>query len=161
VAAVAGVAGALGWQLWHAYGEATRLVAQADPHGGDVMAAVLAGEDRSRMAWLAGIMVAAAMLLLVLAVVATHRIAGPAHAIATMCRAVADGSLEPPRRLRRGDHLKKLAEEMGLMVDALRAREEEERAWLVEAVQTIRGDPDRARAIVEELATEKARRLGR
>jgi len=161
VSAVAAVASALAWQLWRAYGEASRLVAQADPQASDAMAAVLSSEDRSRMAWIGGIMALVAVALLVMAVVATHRIAGPAHAIAGMCRTVADGSLEVPRRLRRGDHLTKLADEVGLMVDALRAREEEERVWLVEAAQAMKDEPVRAKAIVEEIATEKARRLRR
>jgi hypothetical protein len=46
------------------------------------------------------------------------------------------------------------------MVEALRAREEEERTRLAEAAQMMADSPEQARAIVEQLAAEKARRLG-
>jgi hypothetical protein len=62
--------------------------------------------------------------------------------------------------LRRGDLLIGLADEMGAMVEALRAREEEERTRLAEAAQMMADSPEQARAIVEQLAAEKARRLG-
>ncbi len=151
---------ALGWQIWRAYREASVLVALGDPRADEVVSAMLRGEDRARMLWTACILAAVVLSLLGLAVVITHRIAGPALVIARACRCVANGDLVRQRPLRRGDLLIGLADEMGAMVEALRAREEEERTRLAEAAQVMADSPEQARAIVEQLAAEKARRLG-
>ena len=162
VAVAAALSLALGWQLWRAYAEASKLVALGDPRSDEVIAAMLHAEDRARMAWMAGILAAVLLSLLLLAVVVTHRIAGPARAIALSCRAVADGSLAPPRPLRRGDHLVGLAEEVEAMVEALRAREVDERDRLDRAGRALtdaRAGAAEARAILEQLVDEKSRRL--
>ncbi len=160
VAVAAALSLALGWQMWRAYTEASKLVALGDPRADEVVSGMLRGEDRARMLWTAVILATVVVCLLALAVIVTHRIAGPALVIARACRRVADGVLVRQRPLRRGDLLVGLAEEMGAMVDALRAREEEERARLAEAAQVMARSPEQARAIVEQLAAEKARRLG-
>jgi hypothetical protein len=161
---LAGVAAALslalGWQVWRAYAEASKLVALGDPRSDEVVSAMLHVEDRARMLWMAAILACVVLCLLVLAVVVTHRIAGPALVVARSCRAVADGSLAPPRPLRHRDLLVGLADEVGAMVDALRAREEDERARLAQAAAVLSRSPEQAKAIVEALAAEKARRLG-
>ncbi len=100
------------------------MVALGDPRSDDTIAAMLGAEDRTRMLWMAGILAGVLLCLLVLAVVVTHRIAGPSRVIGQACRAVGAGSLARPRALRRGDLLVGLADEVGAMVDALRAREE-------------------------------------
>jgi hypothetical protein len=146
---------ALGWTVWRAYAEASKLVALGDPRSDEVVAALLRSEDRIRMLWMAGILAGVVVCLLGLAVVVTHRIAGPALALARTCRSVGEGSLARPRPLRRGDLLVGLADEVGGMVDALRAREEAERAELEAAAQ----DPQRAREVAARLAEEKRRRL--
>ncbi len=160
VAAASALSLALGWQIWRAYREASVLVALGDPRADEVVSAMLRGEDRARMLWTACILTAVVLCLLGLAVVITHRIAGPALVIARACRRVANGELVRQRPLRRGDLLVGLADEMGAMVEALRAREEEERTRLAEVAQVMVASPEQARAIVEQLAAEKARRLG-
>jgi hypothetical protein len=160
VAVAAGLSLALGWQIWRAYSEASKLVALGDPRSDEVVAAMLRADDRARMLWTAGILMAVLACLLGLAVVVTHRIAGPALVIARICRSVASGALGRARPLRRGDLLVGLADEMGAMVDALRAREEDERERLAQAAQVAARSPEQARAILEQLVAEKARRLG-
>jgi hypothetical protein len=161
VATVTALSIALGWHVWRGYAEASKLVSLGDSRSDEVIAAMLASEDKVRMLWLAGILVGVVLCLLALAVMITHRIAGPAFAMARACRAVAGGSLARPRLLRRGDLLAGLANEMGAMVEALHAREDEERAALEEAARALAGPgaPARAVEIVRRLAADKARRL--
>ncbi|GEJ56269.1 hypothetical protein [Anaeromyxobacter diazotrophicus] len=147
---------ALGWQVWRAYREASRLVALTDPRADEVVAALLRAEDRRRIALLAAVLAVVIVALGVAAVVGAHRIAGPAFALGRSCRAVAAGVLPRPRPLRRGDLLGGLGADVAAMLEALRAREEEERALLAEAAAA---PPERAREIAAGLAARKARRL--
>jgi len=159
--AAAALSIALGWHIWRGYAEASKLVALGDPRSDEVIAAMLQAEDRARMLWLAATLAGVVIALLAFAIVVTHRIAGPALALARTCRAVGAVGVARPRPLRRGDHLVALADELGAMVEALRRREEEERAALEEAARALeaRGEPSRAAEIVARLAAEKARRL--
>jgi hypothetical protein len=162
VAVAAALSLALGWQLWRAYAEASKVVALGDPRSDDAIAAMLRADDRTRMLWTAGVLAGVLLCLLAIAVVVTHRIAGPARAIGGACRAIGAGTLVPPRPLRRGDLLVGLADEVGAMALALREREAEERAALEQAAVALAGAPPdaaKARDIVERLAAEKARRL--
>jgi len=156
----AGLSLALGWQVWRAYSEASKLVALGDPRSDEVVVAMLRAHDRARMLWAAGVLAAVVVCLVGLAVVVTHRIAGPALVLARVCRGVAAGSLARSRPLRKGDLLVGLADEMGGMVDALRAREEDEWERLARAAQVMVRSPEEGRAILEQVVAEKARRLG-
>ena len=147
---------ALGWQVWRAYREASRLVALSDPRAEAVVAALLRAEDRRRIALLAAVLAVVIVALGVATVVASHRIAGPAYALGRSCRAVAAGVLPRPRPLRRRDLLGGLGADVSAMLEVLRAREEEERALLEEAAAAA---PERAREIAAALANRKARRL--
>jgi hypothetical protein len=158
--------GALGWLLWNAYSETSRVVALGDPELAGPLGAILAREDQVRMMWLAGALVLLLVILLAAAVVVTHRVAGPAFVLGRTCREIAKGSLVPPRAMRSGDLLQDLAEDVSAMVQALRAREERERALVAAAATRLRahaGDADeRARALdeLEGLVADKAQRLG-
>jgi hypothetical protein len=162
---LAAVAGALslvlGVLLWRAYREASQLVALGDPRADEVVAAMLAREDRVRLLWMGAILAAVVLVLLALGVMVTHRVAGPALALARMCRAVGGGSLARPRSVRRGDLLGGLASDLGAMVDALRAREEEERTHLMEAIRMLgeEGGAPRARTLLSTVAAAKAARI--
>lgn len=156
----------LGWLLWSAYRETSRVVALGDPAGGAPLAQALAAEDRGRIALVAVGLVAALVGLLVAAVMVTHRIAGPALVLRRTCRDVAEGRLAPARPLRARDLLVDLAADVGDMVEALRARERRERDELARAAACLRdpASPPAARAAalaaVETLAAEKDTRLG-
>ena len=164
VAVAAAISVGLGYLLWSAYRESSRLVSLGDPRVDDALAATLAQEDRARMVWLAAGLVVIVLCLLVFAIVVTHRVAGPAVALSKTCHRVAQGDLSRPRSLRRRDLLVDLADEMALMVEGLREREENERAVLAEVAVALRrsgaGDPAHdAAARLEQLAGEKTARL--
>ena len=154
-----GLSVALGWQVWRAYSEASALVVLGDPRSDEVVAAMLRAHDRTRMLWTAVVLAGVVVCLLGLAVVVTHRIAGPALVLARACREVAAGTLARPRPLRKTDLLVGLADELAAMVDALRAREEDERERIALAARSIAAAPEQTRAILEQIAAEKAHRL--
>src|SRR5947209_20283747 len=72
----------LGLLLWRAYQETSRVIALSDPDAGDSIARALATEDRSRVVTIAVVLGAVLVCLLGSALVISHRIAGPAFAIA-------------------------------------------------------------------------------
>jgi len=156
----------LGWLLWNAYRETSQVLELSDPSVGAALGAALAQEDRFRILAVAVALVAVLCCLLAAAVVVTHRIAGPAYAIARTCRRVAEGDLGEPPPLRSRDLLVELRDEVHAMVRELRSREQRERDLIAAAAGVLR-DPlstaaarqDLARQI-EALAAEKARRLG-
>lgn len=155
----------LGWLLWSAYRETSRVIALGEPDVGDSIAQALASEDRWRMFLIAAALSAVLISLLLASVVITHRIAGPAFVIARTCRQVADGDLTPPRPLRNHDLLVDLADDVATMVDALRERDDRERERVLRAAATLR-DPSvstsAAAAALEDLeriASEKEARL--
>jgi hypothetical protein len=165
VAAATALSIGLGWLLWRAYRETSRVIALGDPDAGASIAQALAQEDRGRIVLVAVALAAVLVCLLGAAVVVTHRIAGPAFAIGRTCRLVAEGSLPWPRPLRSRDLLVDLAEDVEEMVEALRAREAREAELVAAAAATLR-DPaatPAARATAAEallrLASEKEARL--
>lgn len=152
----------LGWQLWGAFREANRLLALGDSGADEAIAALVAREDRTRMLWLGGAFGGLTVCLLGFGLVVTHRVAGPALVIARTCRQVGEGKLRRPRPLRQGDLLVSLSRDVAGMVDAVRAREEAERAALAEAAAQLARGPEgagRAQAVIERLVAEKAERL--
>ncbi len=157
---------ALGWLLWNAYAETSRVVALADPDVSESLASLLAREDRDRMIWLAVALAGVLVCLLPAAVVVTHRIAGPAFVIGRTCRHVGEGMLEKPRPLRSHDLLTDLASDVAEMVEALRDREQAETRIVLDATASLR-NPDATAAeraaaadALDRLAREKSKRLG-
>jgi methyl-accepting chemotaxis protein len=165
VAAATALSLGLGYLLWSAYRETSRVIALADPEVGDSIAAALANEDRSRIVLVAIALTLVLSCLLAAAVVITHRIAGPAFAIRRTCRQVSEGNLARPRPLRDHDLLVDLADAVATMVDALRDREGRERDAVQRAAATLRdpaAGPDAraaAAAELEDVAAEKEARL--
>ena len=160
----AAIAAGLGWLLWNAYSESSRLVALGDPRVDDALASALAHEDRHRMAWLAVALVVVVLFLAFFAVVITHRVAGPALFLARVCRGVGEGKLARPRPLRRHDLLVDLADEVTLMIEMLREKEVQEEEALKAATARLRhpGATPAEREVaevLERLAGEKSRRI--
>ena len=155
----------LGWQLWQAWQETSRVIALGAPDAAEPLAGALAAEDQGRILLVAAALAGVLLCLLAAAVVITHRIAGPAFAIARTCRQVGEGRLARPRPLRSGDLLVELSGDVAAMVDALRDREEREREVALAAARALRdagsGPGVRAEAAkaLELLAEEKGRRL--
>jgi hypothetical protein len=155
----------LGWLLWHAWRETSQIITLGAADAGEPLAQALAREDSGRMVVVAAALAGVLLCLLVAAVVVTHKIAGPAFAIARTCRQVGEGRLTRPRPLRTGDLLTDLAEDVAGMVEALRAREAADRATALAAAALLR-QPDatpaaRAAAAeaLERLAQDKEERL--
>jgi hypothetical protein len=165
LAVAAAISVVLGWVLWRSYAETSRVVALADPDVAESLAAAFASEDRARMVWLAAALAVVLVCLLGFAVVMTHRIAGPAFAIARTCRQVGEGIYERPRALRERDMLVELADEAAHMVEAVRLREEQERDALLATVRRLQepgaSPEDRQRGIeaLQQLVDEKTKRL--
>jgi hypothetical protein len=155
----------LGWLLWQAYQETSRVIALGAPDAVESLAGALANEDRGRMLMVAAALAGVLLCLLGAAVVITHRIAGPAFAIGRTCRQVAEGRLIHPRPLRSRDLLVELGEDVSAMVEALRARETAERTLALAAARALRdaaADPEArgaAAAALERMAGEKEARL--
>ena len=83
-----------------------------------------------------------ALLLLVLliglaGIVVTHRVAGPIYKMKLNLKAVADGHLNVPTPLRKGDELVDFFETYRAMVIALRSRQESEIEKLDGAIQAL------------------------
>jgi hypothetical protein len=155
----------LGWLLWRAYRETSRVIALTDPDAGDSIGLALANEDRVRIVVI-GVILAGVLLCLVgSAVVVSHRIAGPAFAIARTCRQVGEGNLTRPRPLRPRDLLVELGNDVAGMVERLRAREAQEREVALQALSALRDPAATAEARasaaegLERIAKEKGARL--
>jgi len=152
----------LGWMLYSAWRETSRVIALADPEYADSLAQALATEDRAQLVIVAAALAVILLFLLAAAIVITHRVAGPAFALGRTCRRVADGDLTMPRPLRQGDLLVDLAGDVMQMVEALRAREEAEAELVARGAAGLRAAGDGGLATeLEELAKEKGSRLGK
>jgi len=155
----------LGWLLFQAYQETSRVIALGDPDSGESIALALASEDRGRILLVAVALAGVLVCLLGASLVITHRIAGPAFAIGRTCREVAEGRLRRPRPLRSRDLLVELAHDVAGMVDALRERDTRERDLARAAAATLR-DPgagaaarEAAAQALDQLAAAKQARL--
>lgn len=155
----------LGWLIYQAWQETSRVIALGDPDAGESIALALASEDRGRIVLVAAALGGVLLCLLGAAVVITHRIAGPAFAIGRTCREVGEGRLRPPRPLRARDLLVDLAGDVAGMVEALRRREAAEAEVARQAAAVLRdpgADPaarEVAAAALERLAEAKQARL--
>ena len=155
----------LGWLLYQAYQETSRVIALGDPDAGEGLARALASEDRGRIVLVAVALGGVLLCLLGAAVVITHRIAGPAFAIGRTCREVGQGILRRPRPLRTRDLLVDLGHDVAGMVEALRVREAAELEVTRGAAGVLR-DPaagpearGAAAAALERLTADKQARL--
>lgn len=144
----------------------SKLVALDDPELDAAMQQVLAESDQKiqersrRMLFsLVGFLGLLVLLLTLVGIVATHKIAGPAYAMRRTLSAIADGQLPVVRALRKGDELRAVAEELHRMAGNLRSREEREVQLLSQALGG-EGLPEPARAALAGLLEEKKKRLG-
>lgn len=147
----------LGWLLWDAWRETSAVIALGAADAGEPLAQALAREDGGRLLVVAVALAGVLLCLLVAAVVVTHKIAGPAFAIARTCRQVGEGRLARPRPLRAGDLLTDLADDVAGMIDALREREASERAAALAAAAALK-DPT-ATPVARAAAAEALERL--
>ena len=112
-------------------------------------------EDARSTLWLA---LSAALLVVMLAAIAvrlTFHVAGPARAVSTMLKHLAEGDPDPVRHLRKGDQFRFLGEDMRRLNEALSRRREADAALMREAAQALEAGtgpaPDLARRLRERV----------
>jgi nitrogen fixation/metabolism regulation signal transduction histidine kinase len=106
-------------------------------------------QQRSMLASLIGGLSLMVMLIAILGVVVTHKVAGPIYKMRTLLRGVAAGKLSFKGRLRRGDELQEFFDDFVKMVDALRLRQAREVEELEAAMQIARAHGASAESIVK------------
>lgn len=94
----------------------------------------LEGQRRTMMYALFGLLTLLAVLMGVLGIVVTHRIAGPIFKMTRQIRTIRDGDWRVPAPLRKGDELAEFFGAFEDMVKAMRAQREHEIALLKEAI---------------------------
>lgn len=137
-----------------------RLEAELD----EAFAAQLAGADAELTALVIGGLVAFNLAIALVAVLVTHRMAGPAFVLRRYLHELGAGRLPEVRPLRSGDELVELADALRTAIRALEARARQELDVLdrAEGLLSAEGGPGAARVRQElaGLAAEKRALLG-
>jgi HAMP domain-containing protein len=153
VAISAVISAGLGYFLYQAHRESSRVASLDDPDLDGALRSVLLDEDRKVLFVLAGFLGGLVLCLGAVGIVATHKIAGPAYAMRRTMSAIADGKLPTVRALRKHDELQAVGNELKRMADNLREREETELKALKAALE---GSPAEQ---LKELIRQKEERL--
>jgi HAMP domain-containing protein len=147
----ASVCGAFGVAVWMAVRQAREaLAAEARP--------VLEGTETTILVLTVFMAVVMAAALALVALLVTHRVAGPMRVLVDQMRLLADGRYPRWRPLRAHDELRELFAEFHAAVDALRRRDHEELAGLEDV---LAAGPTSGSATLESLTTRKRARLDR
>jgi len=147
----ASVCGAFGVAVWMAVRQAREaLAAEARP--------VLEGTETTILVLTVFMAVVMAAALALVALLVTHRVAGPMRVLVDQMRLLADGHYPRWRPLRAHDELRELFAEFHAAVDALRRRDHEELAGLEDV---LAAGPTSGSATLESLTTRKRARLDR
>jgi nitrogen fixation/metabolism regulation signal transduction histidine kinase len=120
--------------------------------------AVLAGTETTILVLTVFMAVVMAAALSLVALLVTHRVAGPMRVLRGQMRVLADGRYPRWRPLRSHDELRELFAEFHAAVDALRRREHEELATLEDALAAGQGA---GTAALEHLTSRKRASLDR
>lgn len=157
-------------EVFEANRENSQLLVLDDPEMNQAMQAELAKADaaiaqRNQKLLLTLVLSLGGLVLLLtlLGIVATHKIAGPAYAMRRVMSQIADGRHPYLRKLRRGDELAAVAMELHRMANNLRQREEQELTTLREAgekLAEVEGVPAETLERLRAMAAEKEQRLG-
>jgi HAMP domain-containing protein len=147
--------------------ENSQLVAMDDPDIGQAMREEMEKDDVSidnkNKKFLFTLIASLGCLVLtltILGIVATHKIAGPAYAMRRIMSEIADGRYPFIRALRKGDELRKVAEELKRMADNLRLRDENEADQLEKALHELAHQQiESVKKILQETLDEKNQRL--
>ena len=128
--------------------------------------ATLLEQQRAMAMAIVGALAALVLLIVLVAVIATHKIAGPAYRLKRLMQQVGSGSgtLEGPSRLRKGDELQELFLEFSRMLERLhgmqggslealdalvdKARAASVPAEILEGMQSLRGGMAKARLVL-------------
>jgi HAMP domain-containing protein len=154
VAVSAVISAGLGYFLYKAHRESSRVASLDDPDLDGALRAALLDEDRKVLFAMAGFLGGLVLCLGAVGIIATHKIAGPAYAMRRTMSMIADGKLPTVRALRKHDELQAVGDELKRMADNLREREESDLKMLKAALQSG-GAPDQ----LKELIRQKEERL--
>lgn len=147
----ASVCGAFGVAVWMAVRQAREsLSPEARP--------VLEGTETTILVLTVFMAVVMAVALALVALLVTHRVAGPMRVLLGQMRLLADGRYPRWRPLRSHDELRDLFAEFHAAVDALRRRDHEELAALEDV---LAAGPASGTATLESLTTRKRTSLDR
>jgi hypothetical protein len=152
----------LGYFLYQAHRESSRVSSLDDPDLDGALASELQSEDRRVLFILCGFLGGLVLALTAVGIVATHKIAGPAYAMRRTLTAIADGKLPTVRALRKGDELQAVGEELLRMANSLRDREQHEHDDLKTALERLKSTPGpqpEVLAALEKLLAGKEQRL--
>jgi len=149
----------LGYFLYKAHRESSRVASLDDPDLDGALSAALKEEDRKVLFYLVAFLGGLVLSLSAVGIVATHKIAGPAFSMRRTLSQIADGDLPKVRALRKGDELKEVAAELIRMANFLRDTEEQSLATLKTIKESL-GDQAKAEAALDDLIAAKEKRLG-
>ncbi len=156
-------------EVFSANRENSQLLTLDDPEMNQAIQAELAKADalieaRNRVliltlvATLGGLV----LVLTLLGIVATHKIAGPAYAMKRLMSMIADGKHPHVRKLRKGDELVEVSMELKRMADNLRQRDEEELQGLKDLQDKLKDAtniPAQSLARLDKIISDKVQRL--
>lgn len=130
------VAGVLGAKLYGTVRENSQLIAMDDSEANDALQAQLVGQDRKVLyeifAWLAGMVV----LISMMGVLLTHKVAGPALVLTRALNELAQGKIPKLRPLRKNDELGDLFEALHAAVTRIDKEVKEDAALLDKLIAT-------------------------
>lgn len=125
----------------------------------ETFAAELAQQDAQVIAALVGGLLLFLVVLFVLSIFVTHRMAGPIFVMRRYLRELAGGGLPRIRALRKGDEFSDLLDDFIMTIDALEERTTKELAVLKRAREALESDDEtrRSMAVRELLALIEAK----
>lgn len=103
--------------------------------------------DRRVLMWIVLGVLTLVVALGLTGIVVTHKVVGPAYKMRLLVGEIGEGKLTLSGRLRRGDELQTLFESVEEMIDRLRDEREGQIGELDRAIDAIRADEDKERAI--------------
>lgn len=122
-------------------------------------------DDRKVLFYLVSFLGLLVLSLSVVGIVATHKIAGPAYNLCRVLHEITEGRLPKGIRLRRGDELKNVAEELGHMVNTLRKSEMQDIQFINAFITALKNgehvakQTDEVIAGLEKMILEKENKL--
>lgn len=103
--------------------------------------------DRRVLMWIVLGVLTLVVALGLTGIVVTHKVVGPAYKMRLLVGEIGEGKLTLSGRLRRGDELQTLFESVEEMIDRLRDEREGQIGELDRAIDAIRADEDKERAL--------------
>jgi hypothetical protein len=154
--------GILGYKVYHATQESSRIVlltVQADPATGAALQSQFEPNDRVVLYGMLGFGMILVLSIAAAGIWITHKVAGPLYNISTTCARIRDDHLPPVlRQLRRGDQLQSFHAQFSDMYAALRTRAAADLLLLDKTITALEALTPRAPELDRLLAELRAHR---